>query len=78
MISSKGKEMKIINWGTGIFVHRRIVSAVKRVEFVSDRLSYIVLGGRRRNTIFIFQAAIQKFKDQDIQNHNLACCFVWV
>ena len=28
--------------GTGFFVHCRIVSAVKRVEFVSDRLSYIV------------------------------------
>jgi len=28
--------------GTGFFVHRRIVSAVKTVEFVSDRLSYIV------------------------------------
>ena len=28
-------------WGTGFFVHRRLVSAVKRIEFVSDRLSYI-------------------------------------
>jgi len=29
--------------GTGFFVHRRIASAFKRVEFVSDRVSYIVM-----------------------------------
>ncbi|PNF34951.1 hypothetical protein B7P43_G18172, partial [Cryptotermes secundus] len=29
--------------GTGFFVHKRIVSAVKRVEFISDRISYIIL-----------------------------------
>ena len=40
---STGKEMKIINWKQFVFVHRRIVSAVKGVEFVSDRLSYLVL-----------------------------------
>ena len=28
---------------TVFFVHRRIVLAVKRVEFVSDRMSYLVL-----------------------------------
>jgi hypothetical protein len=32
--------------GTGFFVHKRITSAVKRVEFVSDRMSYIILSGR--------------------------------
>ena len=29
--------------GTGFLVHHRIVSAVKRVEFVSNGLTYIVL-----------------------------------
>ena len=27
---------------------------------------------------FVFQFAVQKFKDSDIQNYNFACCFVWV
>jgi exonuclease III len=30
---------------TCFFVHKRIISAVKRVEFVSDRMSYITLRG---------------------------------
>ena len=29
--------------GTGFFVRHRIVSEVKRVEFISDRVSYIVV-----------------------------------
>jgi hypothetical protein len=29
--------------GTGLFVHKRIISAVKREEFVNDRMSYIIL-----------------------------------
>ena len=33
--------------GTGFFLHCRIVLAVKRVEFVSNRLSYIVLRGKK-------------------------------
>ena len=37
--------------GTWYFVHHRIVSAVKRVEFVSDRMSYIVLRVRWCNII---------------------------
>jgi hypothetical protein len=32
--------------GTGFFVHKRIITAVKTVEFVSDTMSYIMLRGR--------------------------------
>jgi len=39
--------------GTVFFVRHRIVSAVKRVEFVSDRVSYIVLRGRWCNIILL-------------------------
>ena len=43
---SMENETKIINWEQDFFVHRRIVSAVKRVEFVSDWVPYSVLRGR--------------------------------
>jgi exonuclease III len=39
--------------GTGFFVHKRIVSAVGRVEFISDRMSYIILRGRWCNIIVL-------------------------
>ena len=39
-------ETKIINWD-------RIVSEFKRVEFVSDRMSYVVLRGRWCNIIVL-------------------------
>jgi hypothetical protein len=38
---SMGKEIKIISWEQVFFVHHRIVSTVKRVEFVSDRVLYV-------------------------------------
>jgi hypothetical protein len=29
----------------GFFIHKRIIAAVTRVEFISDRMSYIILRG---------------------------------
>jgi hypothetical protein len=39
------------------FVHQRMASAIKRVEFVSDRMSYIVLRGRWCNIIVLNEHA---------------------
>jgi len=51
--------------GTGFFVHRRIVSAVKSVEFVCDWVSYIVLRSRWCNTIVLNEHAPSKEKSYD-------------
>jgi hypothetical protein len=35
-----GKGNEDHQFGTGLFVHKRIISAVRRIESVSDRMSY--------------------------------------
>jgi hypothetical protein len=53
--------------GTRFFVHNRIISAVKRVELVSDRMSYITLKGLWRDIILLNVHAPTEHKDDDIK-----------
>jgi hypothetical protein len=58
------EETKIINWEQDFFVHHRIVSAVKRAEFVSNRVLYIVLRGHWCNvTVLIVHAPSEEKSD---------------
>jgi hypothetical protein len=47
--------------GTGFFVHKRII-AVKRVEFVSDRISYIILEVVGMISLFLMFMPQQRIK----------------
>jgi len=51
--------------GKGFFVHHIIVSTVKRVEFVSDRVLYIVLRSPWCNIIVLNVHAPSEGKNDD-------------
>jgi hypothetical protein len=48
-------------------VHKRIISAVKRVEFVSDRTSYIILRGYWCHIIVLNVHAPTEDKTDDVK-----------
>jgi hypothetical protein len=53
---------------TGFFVHKRIMSAVKRVKFISDRMSYIILRARWCNITVLNVHASTEDKMDDIKD----------
>ena len=62
-----GKVTLTINWEPG-FLFRRITSAVKMVEFISDRVSCITLKGRCCDIIVLNVHAPTEDKDDDIKD----------
>jgi hypothetical protein len=54
-------------FGTGFFVHNRNISAVERVEFVSDRMSYVILKARWCDIIVLNVHASTEDKDDVIK-----------
>jgi exonuclease III len=54
--------------GTEFFIHKRIISAVKRVQFITDRMSYIILRGRWFHIIVLNVHAPKEDKTDDVKN----------
>jgi exonuclease III len=62
----KGNENHVV--GTGFFMHKGIMLAVKRVEFVRDRMSYIILRGRWCDIIVLKVHAPTENKTDDTKD----------
>jgi hypothetical protein len=56
---------------TGLFVHKTIISAVKRTEFVSGRMSYVTLRGHWCDVIVLNVQAPPEDKSDDTKNSSM-------
>jgi hypothetical protein len=65
--------------GTGSFVHRRIISAVKRIKFTGGRMLYIILRSRWFHIIVLnaYAPIEDKIDDEkDIFHEEFECIFL--
>jgi hypothetical protein len=63
-----GKGIKSHEFSTCFFVHKRIISSVKRVEVVIDRMSYVILRGRWCHIIVLNVHAPTEDKTDGVKN----------
>jgi hypothetical protein len=54
--------------GTGFFVHKRIISVVRKVELISDRVSYIILSGHWCSIIVLNMHVPCEDKGDDVKD----------
>jgi hypothetical protein len=68
--------MRTMNWVQG-FVHKRIISAVKGVEFVNDRMSYIIPRGRWFHIIVVIVHAPTENKTEYLNWFEIGYSHPW-
>jgi hypothetical protein len=62
------RTMNLVQFSFFFFFHKRIISAVKRVEFLSDRMSYIILRGCWCHIIVLNVHAATEDKTDDVKD----------
>jgi hypothetical protein len=69
---SMERGMRTMNWVqvffSLFFLHKRIISAVERVQYASDRMSYIILRGHWFHSIFLNVHAPTEDKIDDMKD----------